>query len=318
MQRRYMKGLELCRRYYEEYGAPMIHEQLAEYENLIAVGLVGSGSECFGFDDEISQDHDFEPGFCMFIPDETVIDSRTEFKMERAYAKLPKEYLGYKRLFISPVGGKRHGVIRINEFYKSKTGYDNGLSELNDWLSVPEYYLAEATNGEVFRDDSGQFSKIRESLLNMPEDIRRKRLAGNLMLMAQSGQYNYSRCLSHKEPGAAQLALGEFVNSAIAVVFSLNLRYVPFYKWKFRALRDLPLLSQTEPLLLRLLTGENDMNDFEEKQTAIENITGLIIGELRNQKLTKAVCNDLEKHAYSVNDTVDDPLLRNANIFSGV
>ena len=80
-----MKGLELSERFYLEYGAPMIHEKFPELEGLIAVGLAGSGSECFGYDDEISRDHDFEAGFCMFLPDESIIDRKAEFELERAY-----------------------------------------------------------------------------------------------------------------------------------------------------------------------------------------------------------------------------------------
>ncbi len=79
-----MKGLEISRKYYEEYGLPMLKEQFPEVMNLLAVGLVGSGSECFGFDDEVSRDHDFDPGFCIFLPDESVVDRRTEFQLERA------------------------------------------------------------------------------------------------------------------------------------------------------------------------------------------------------------------------------------------
>ena len=44
-------GLELCRLYYEECGRPMIAERFRAYESVIAVGLVGQGSDCFGFDD---------------------------------------------------------------------------------------------------------------------------------------------------------------------------------------------------------------------------------------------------------------------------
>ena len=57
-----MKGLELAKAYYEEYGRPMIREKFPDYEGRIAVGLAGEGSECFGYDDEISRDHDFEAG----------------------------------------------------------------------------------------------------------------------------------------------------------------------------------------------------------------------------------------------------------------
>ena len=64
-----MKGLEAARRLYAEKGAAIIHEHFPEYEGRIAVGLAGSGSQCLGFDDEISRDHDFEPGFCLWLTD---------------------------------------------------------------------------------------------------------------------------------------------------------------------------------------------------------------------------------------------------------
>jgi len=70
-----MKGLELAERFYFECGAPMLREKFPEIEKYIAAGLCGSGSECFGYDDELSADHDFEPGFCLFIPDEDIVDS---------------------------------------------------------------------------------------------------------------------------------------------------------------------------------------------------------------------------------------------------
>ena len=73
-----MNGLELSRAFYEQYGAPMLHEQFPEVEKLVAVGLIGSGSECLGFDDEVSRDHDFEPGFCLLLPDESVIQTPQE------------------------------------------------------------------------------------------------------------------------------------------------------------------------------------------------------------------------------------------------
>ena len=65
-----MKGIELSLKFYEQYGKEMIEGQFAELKGRIAVGLVGHGSECFGFDDEISRDHDFEPGFCLWLTDD--------------------------------------------------------------------------------------------------------------------------------------------------------------------------------------------------------------------------------------------------------
>ena len=61
-----MKGLDISRKYFEEYGLPMLREQFPAWADRVAAGLIGSGSECFGFDDEVSRDHDFEAGFCLF------------------------------------------------------------------------------------------------------------------------------------------------------------------------------------------------------------------------------------------------------------
>lgn len=309
-----MQGLELSKRYFEEYGAPMLRERFPEWADRLAVGLVGSGSECFGFDDAVSQDHDFEPGFCIFLPEEELLDRRTEFQLERAYAALPKEFLGFTRPKLSPVGGNRRGVIRLGDFLEARTGSRDGTLSLDRWLRLEEQYLAEIVNGELFWTGDGTFAALRERLSRQPADVRCKKLAGNLLLMAQAGQYNYGRCLAHGEPAAAQLAAGEFVRHAIAVIFLLNERYLPYYKWQFRALRQLPLLAGEAETLELLLTTDNGREMARAKQDLMENLASAIIAALQDQNLTEAVCGDLEKHAYSVNDHISDPALRNAHI----
>ena len=159
-----MKGLELSRRFYLECGEPMLREQFDDILGLLAVGLAGSGSECFGYDDIYSQDHDFEPGFCIFLPDESIVDRKTAFALERAYSKLPKEFMGYRRSYLSPVGGERHGVIRISDFLYDRTGCADGRITTEQYFAIPEQALAEVTNGEIFYDGLGQISEIRARL----------------------------------------------------------------------------------------------------------------------------------------------------------
>ena len=313
-----MKGLELSRRYFDAYGAPMLREHFPEWADRLAVGLVGSGSECFGFDDAVSQDHDFEPGFCVFLPEEDVLDRKTAFQLERAYAALPKEFLGFSRPKLSPVGGNRRGVIRLGDFLELRTGSRDGTMDLDRWLRLEEQYLAEIVNGELFWMGDGVFAAIRERLSRQPADVRCKKLAGRLLGMAQAGQYNYPRCIAHGEPAAAQLAVGEFVRHAIAVFFLLNERYLPYYKWQFRALRALPLLGSEAETLELLLTTDNGKTMAQAKQDMIENLSSAVITALQNQRLTEAVCGDLEKHAYSVNDQISDAALRNAHILTAV
>ena len=313
-----MNGLELSRAFYETYGLPMLRTQFPELLPLLAVGLIGSGSECFGFDDEVSRDHDFEPGFCIFLPGEDAVDRRSAFQLERAYAKLPKEFEGFARPMLLPVGGARRGVLRIDEYFTEKVGAPDGVLTLRQWLTVPEQALAEATNGEIWLDGRGDVTAIRERLAYFPEDVRLKRLAGHLLLMAQAGQYNYARCLAHGERAAAQLAVCEFVKSALSAVFLLNRRYQPYYKWAFRALRALPLGAELAQPLEYLLTTDNGADRAPEKAGIIEDAAAAVINALIDQELSRANCGDLEKHAYSVNDRVTDPLLRNEHILAAV
>lgn len=313
-----MQGLELSRRYFDAHGAPMLRERFPEWADRLAVGLVGSGSECFGFDDAVSQDHDYEPGFCIFLPEEDVLDRRTAFQMERAYAALPGEFLGFSRPKLAPVGGPRRGVIRLGDFLEARTGSRDGTLGPDRWLRLEEQYLAEVVNGALFWEGDGVFASIRARLARQPADVRKKKLAGRLLGMAQAGQYNYPRCLAHGEPAAAQLAVGEFVRHAIAAIFLLNERYLPYYKWQFRALRQLPLLGTEAETLELLLTTDNGKTMAQAKQDMIENLSAAVVTALQDQGLTDALCGDLEKHAYSVNDRISDPALRNAHVLAAL
>ena len=81
-----MNGLTEAKKLYTERGARMLHERFPEYEGRIAVGLVGRGSQCFGYDDIISRDHDFTKGFCLFLTDED--DAKIGVALSRAYREL--------------------------------------------------------------------------------------------------------------------------------------------------------------------------------------------------------------------------------------
>lgn len=313
-----MQGIELARAYYEACGKPMLEAQFPHLLPLIAVGLVGSGSECFGYDDAISQDHDFEPGFCIFLPGEKTVSRRDAFLLERAYGKLPGSFCGYRRSPMSPVGGNRHGVILLEDFLAAKTGDPAGALSLGDWFRVPEQTLSEVTNGVLFFDGSGEFTTIRQKLKYLPEEVRRKKLAGELLLMGQSGQYNYPRCIRRGDQGAAQLAAVEFVKAAIHTVFLLNRVYLPYYKWQFRGMKDLPLLRDLAVALEWLISSGNDPATATEKQSTIEKISAAILGELRHQGLSDHPGEETEAHAYAVNNSISDGNLRNLHILYGV
>lgn len=297
----FAKGMDLCEAFYEEYGVPMIHEKFPDYENQIATGLVGQGSECFGFDDEISRDHDFGPGFCMWLTD-AVYDEIGE-KLQRAYDALPKTYGGVSRMDM-PQAGKRVGVFRIRDFYEGLIGTEEAPRSQNQWLFVEDYQLATATNGKVFRDDLGEFSRIRKELLAYyPEEVRLKKIAREAALIAQAGQYNYFRALKRQEYVTAHISLAEFSKHTMAIVYLLNCRYAPFYKWMHRGMAKLSALHKIAAYLeelSRLPVGH------ELIEPLIERIVTMILEQLKRQGLTQGQDTYLEHHTVNILNSLVD------------
>ena len=312
-----MKGIEISKEFYNQYGKPMLENDFSSVLDRIAVGLAGEGSECFGYDDLVSRDHDFDPGFCLWITKED--EKEFGFKLERAYSKLPKEFMGLKRGILSPTGGNRHGVIVIDDFYQKFLGANTAPDTIQRWLYTPSNSLACACNGEVFVDKLGKFSKIREILLKgYPEDVRKKKIAGHIIFMAQAGQYNYARLIDRNETGASQLAIFEFVKHAISTVYLLNNKYEPYYKWAYRGMRDCPILGELETSFAIMTELGNDKKQASEKREIIEDISSMFLAELRKQGLSSATCNNLETHAYRVMDTIKDANVRNLHVMDGV
>ena len=308
-----MKGLEAARLYCDAYGRQLL-ESAGECADRIAFALTGSGSECLGYDHEVSRDHDFAPGFQVFLPGEELVDERQEFLLERSYARLPAEFMGLKRLG-PPVRGRR-GVIRAAEFFRDRTGTDDGHLTLEDWCRVPQYALAEAVNGEVFYDPSGFLTRIRQSLIRMPEDALRKRLAGQLTLMDQAGMYNYARCLSHGEELAAQWALTEFCGSAMEAAFLLSGRYMPYYKWASRALGELKGFEGLPQDIAFLMMNDNAEEARRLKLSVIHDIArGILDGCAARGRTNEG---ELSRAAAEVNEGIRDAYLRTAGMLYAV
>ena len=307
-----MNGIQLSKLYYERFGAEMIHKEFGKYENRIAAGIAGPGSDCFGFDDETSHDHDTGAGFCLFLTDEDY--EKIGFSLSRAYTALPDEIDGYKKLKETPYGSSHFGVKKISDFYLPLTGTPGAPETGLQWLYTPESSLAAAVNGEVFRDDLGAFTAIRNKIQSgMPEDVRLKKIAARVISMAQSGQYNFERCLKHGETGAAALAIDEFAKSTMSLIYLLNGKYAPFYKWVFRGARELTLFADIAEKTEKLVTEKTDPGQTE----SIEEICGVFADYFRVNGLSASPENFLEPHAYEIRDKIRNPELRNMHIMEG-
>jgi hypothetical protein len=301
-----MKGIELSEKYYNAHGLPMIETKFGSYAHRIAVGFAGPGSECFGFDDDISRDHDWGPGFCIWLTGEDYKDIGPN--LQEAYENLPKIFQGFGPRAVSPGEEARTGVSEINTFYRTYLGLDHLPKTLMEWLSIQEQALATCTNGKIFSDPLGEFSRWRKELLGFyPEDVRLKKMASRCITAAQAGQYNFGRSLKRNDLFAARHSEMTFCADVISLVFLLNKRYAPFYKWMHHALKGLPVLGKTVYNMIADLLAEHD---HQKKSAIIERICSKIIEELRLEGLSDSSSDFLLDHASNIHSRIADPVLR--------
>lgn len=401
-----VSGLKLARAFWTQMGKPMIAAKYPQYAGCIAAGLVGHGSECYGFDDAYSQDHDFGPRFCLWLTDEDY--AAIGEQLEADYEALPRKFrvdaqgrvtfeaharsdasgafpsAGTDSTVIpdaanAPTPGtatddaataesgaassdvaeamttpidaplfpvtpraqganRRDGVFRIGDFFESITGYRTAPAQTapHEWLMLQESTLAAATNGEVFADPTGLFSKTRQGFKNMPDDVRLALISKRLGMIAQAGQYNLPRSLKRGDGAAAWLSIHEFVQATASLVFLVNVPmvvgYMPYYKWQFAALRKLsgsmfallPNVGEQLETVMRLSStacyggagfgegGKGAAPAIEKINDVVEQIAVDIVRELKREHLTTSGETFLEWQRPYVEDHIasDDPVLK--------
>ena len=286
-----LSGMEIARLYYESYGRSMLEEKYSDYADRIAVGLVGEGSECLGFDDETSWDHDFGPGFCMWLTGDDY--EKIGAALQADYDALPKELPGIPARKTMETGSGRVGVFCMDDFFRKYVGVPDvpERGQQSFWLKVSREALRTVTNGEVFADPLGEFTARRRRFSRYPEAVRLQKLALRLGEMAQTGQYNYPRMVKRDDKGASFMCLAGFVEAAVDGAYLLNDIYPPFYKWKFRGMEEFRCLGTLGVLIEELLETQDRP---DEAAALIEKICGDFVQELRLQGLSSSDENFLE------------------------
>lgn len=284
-------GMTLCKQYYETFGKPMLQRMFPDIWNQLAVGLVGEGSECFGYDDVLSQDHDFGAGFCIWVPD--TMDEAQIAALQQAYALLPKTYCGITRT-VTPQGTERVGVYRISDFYRRLIGIGGVPQTEAQWLQIEEEQLAAAVNGAVFQDNLGTFTRIRKALrFGYPKAVRLRRLAQETAWMAQRGQYNLPRLLQRGDKLTAMLAFSHFAESAMRAAHLCAGVYAPYYKWLLHSTEQLP---QGKAIAARLKQWETlPMEQWETE--IVTPVCQILADHMRQQGITEREEPYMQVHA---------------------
>ncbi len=308
-------NMKRCLHFYREYGERFLQDKYGAYAERIAVGLVGEGSDCFENDDYISMDHDYSVGFCMWLTDRDYEEIGE--RLQRDYEELVKKFedesplaYGGTKLFVD----KRRGVMKISSFYQEYIGAtlygqivkDAGYVNLDSFgqhkqllLEIPMEQLSVVTNGRVFRDVLGIFSGIRKALLSYyPDNVRNLLIAKELYHFSQNAQSNYPRMMGRHDYVTAQICIGQAMNAAMKLVYLLNKKYAPYYKWLRRGIDRLAIMKETGALLDEIAAvpgqrqawqGRNynpyEINDEDKVIPLFERLAGMIAAELKKQHI---------------------------------
>jgi len=301
------------RRFYEAEVAPMIKEKFPAYEERIAVGIAGEGSDCFGYDDFISRDHDFGTGVCLWLTDKDMDEVGGE--LGQAYAQLLEKP---GRSALSARLNERRGVMTIRDYYSNILGCDcdtkSGELTTREWLKIDHSCLATAVNGTVFRDDLGEFTNFRKMLLNYyPEKIWRIRIGEELHKFSSALQVNYARCMTRGDTVAAGLCKYRGIDAAMQLFFLLKREYPPYYKWTYRRLAQVDREGSFASMIGELSAKEcstsvwegrtyhpDRLNRDDEVVIIAEKLAARIVGMLGQRGFIRDVDPYLEKYVDEV------------------
>ena len=304
-----MNGLTLSREYFEGTAREKLKDAFPELFPRLAVGLAGNGSECFGFDDETSRDHDWGVDFYIWVTeaDRGAIGDLAAWK-NQLFTFFPPEYRRDRSQY-----GAAVNVMTCEDFFRQLIGTHEYPDDLRQWFRIPEENLAMSVNGEVFMDNAGRMTALRESFLRyFPEDYRKKKIAAKCMAIAQTGQYNHLRMAKRGEFITVNTVISRFIDSVIGLVFLLNRVYKPYYKWQSRMMRSLPILGaelNTEIDELLLIEGR-DTKTIMRRQDRIEKICEALKKELQRQGLTSSDDAFFTAHGEEVQRRIEDSFIR--------
>ncbi|ADK79384.1 DUF4037 domain-containing protein [Sediminispirochaeta smaragdinae] len=304
-----MKGLALSKLFYHDRVLPSFREHFPDDISSMAFGLVGHGSECYGFDDEFSRDHDWGARLCLWLPAGT--PEEKIHAMEKLYRSLEGPFGGFGAVRrLDPAVG-RDGVMTVPFFFEHLIGSPSPPETIKEWMAMREEGLSLATNGDIFFDGSGEIGAFRESLNHyFPRDLWLKKIASRCFAFSQYGQYNLSRALLRSDIPLLQYTRASALKEAAALFFLLRRRYRPYYKWLFHALS---LEGPEGELLARYINMAASLSDPGTLKESIEAIARFMVTQLEERGLSFACGAFLQEYGFHITEMIETPWLRSGS-----
>jgi hypothetical protein len=259
---KFVPALDLSHSLYEEHIAPIM--ELGFPDVKYAAASYGMCSECLGLDDAVSMDHMWGPRVALLLSKEDK-ERYGEELLQGFRDQFPKRFKGLPMTWRKP-GVDIQDTSEEALYSVWVTTVDDalrfcgGLRALPlrdvDWLKISEQHLLEFTNGVVFHDETGEFTRAREALAYYPDEVLR------FLLMcgwnSVGGEvFPIGRIGSRGDELGLYIQAGKAAQHLMRLGFMVSKQYYTYRKWFGMLFKRLPIAAELEPVLLRLQREED-------------------------------------------------------------
>ena len=238
-----MNGQEFSEALFREAYLPVLERDFPDVLPGLSAGVVGTGSEVLGSDDEFSRDHGWGPCCCRLFLGEDDVRRHGQSIKQRLSRALPATFHGIE---LTNRAADQIPVLSIDQLYAGLTGLPHPPSTMREWIKADENSLCYARAGRVIYDPRGDLASRKAEFVKAyyPEDLWRWRVASQLWAVWHHGSYNLCGRMTRRGEGLGGLVgQGHFVEGAMRLTFLLNREYAPYWKWLHWGFSRLPRLA---------------------------------------------------------------------------
>lgn len=252
----FVPGLELARAFYDEVVAAVVRGVPH------AAALIGWGSDVLGYDTARSTDHGWGPRLQVFVEPGDVAPVQAAIE-----ARLPEELRGWPTRFGWDAVPVTHHVTvtTLPDWLRGRLGFDatQGVT-YQDWVDTPQQALLEVTAGAVFQDDTGELTRVRESLAWYPDEVWLWLLARQWRRIDDEEPF-VGRAAEVGDDLGSRLIAARLVAELMQLGFLLERRYAPYSKWFGTAFTELDVHGAIGDALRAALAAD----DYPAREAAL-------------------------------------------------
>ena len=233
--------VSISHQFFAEILLPILRRDFAAETAQTAFGVFGYGSEVMGMDDAYSSDHHWGIRINAVMPD-VLYQDRGRTMAQAVLPHMPETYHGYDvRAGFS--GGTGLSITGLESYLKTTIGIDHAPASYGDWLGAPEEDIIHIVNGELWLDETGRFTHVRQVLQDYyPEPVRLRRIAHWCRYFSGMGSYALKRAILRDNEYYATIVFSRAVRWAVQLAFMLERQYYPYDKWTHAFFQRLPRL----------------------------------------------------------------------------